>query len=295
MQRLFIVSAIVAGLFGAGWVLSAGRPLPAAAVAGLSGDPAAGEAVFHAAGCASCHMAPEAEGPARRVLSGGQRFPSPFGTFVAPNISPDPDQGIGGWDLRAFASALKRGVRPDGAHYFPAFPYTTYTRMTLQDVADLKAFMDLLPPDATPSQPHEVAFPFNIRRSLFGWKLLFLDADWVLDAGTNPSLQRGRYLVEAMGHCAECHTSRNILGGIDKARWMAGAPNPAGKGRIPNITPGALDWSEADIAYYLETGFTPDFDSVGGHMAFVVENTALLAPEDRAAIAAYLKALPPLK
>lgn len=295
MRRLAIALIVVALLGLAGWLLSAGRPLSAAETEGLVGDVSAGETVFHAAGCASCHTAPDAEGDAKQVLSGGQAFPSPFGTFIAPNISPHPEHGIGALDLRDFASAVTRGISPAGAHYFPAFPYTTYARMTLQDVADLKAFMDTLPPDSTPSQPHDVGFPFNIRRSLFGWKLLFLNSDWVMDTNGNPQLERGRYLVEALGHCAECHTPRNLLGGLQTDRWMAGAPNPSGKGRIPNITPAALDWSASDIAYYLETGFTPEFDSAGGHMAHVVENTAQLTPEDRAAIAVYLKALPPVE
>jgi mono/diheme cytochrome c family protein len=244
--------------------------------------------VFTASGCASCHYAPDSDD--KLALTGGQAFPSDFGTFHAPNISPDPEHGIGGWTLAQFADAVTRGVSPEGAHYYPAFPYTAYVRMTDGDLADLWAYMQTLPPQAVPSKPHEVGFPFNIRRSVGGWKLLNLDDGWVLDVP--PELERGRYLVEALAHCAECHTPRDALGGLDTARWMAGAPNPSGRGMIPPLTPDKLTWSATDIAYYLETGFTPDFDSVGGHMAAVVSNFGKLTAEDRAAVAAYVKALP---
>ena len=275
------------------WFLT--RPGPAPDLAGLTGDPERGAAVFLAAGCASCHHAPGAEGEAKLVLAGGQAFASPFGTFYAPNISQDPEHGIGGWTLSDFARAVQVGVSPNGRHYFPAFPYTAYAMAERQDIVDLHAYMGTLPADATPSQAHDVPFPFNIRRSLGGWKLLFAGGGWVIDeTGLSDAAFRGRYLSEALAHCGECHTPRNALGGLDRSRWLAGAPNPSGKGRIPNITPAVLEWSAEDIAYYLESGFTPDYDSVGGHMASVVENMAQLTPEDRAAIAAYLKAVPPI-
>lgn len=293
MPRLLTILALLAVLgFATFWVVTAPRPLPASAVAGLAGDAQRGEAVFWAGGCASCHAAPEAKGDAVLVLGGGQRFPSPFGTFLAPNISPDPDHGIGGWSLLDLANAMTRGVSPKGQHYFPAFPYASFIHAELQDVADLKAFLDTLPASASPSLPHEVPFPFNIRRSLGGWKLLFLRDAWVITDNLTPAEQRGRTLVEALGHCGECHTPRNILGGMDRSRWLAGAPNPSGKGTIPNITPGKLNWTAAEIAAYLATGFTPEFDSVGGHMAKVVDNFAHLPPTDREAVAAYLKRVP---
>ena len=257
--------------------------------ASISGDATSGETVFWAAGCSSCHKAEGSDDSL--VLAGGQRFLSDFGTFVAPNISPDPIFGIGEWSQEEFASAVLNGTSPEGRHYYPAFPYTTYARMTDQDVADLWAFWQTLPYADVESLPHEVGFPFNIRASLGPWKELFLNRDWVMPAAT-PELERGRYLVEALGHCAECHTSRNLIGGLQMSNWMGGAPNPSGEGRIPGISPGHLDWSDTDIAYYLETGFTPDFDSAGGKMADVVANLSKLTAEDRAAIAAYLKALP---
>ena len=289
LLRWLIAAAALAG--AAFWWLTRPQPLPADATAGLSGDAGRGETVFWAAGCAACHAAPGAEGEARLVLSGGYRIATPFGSFAVPNISPSA-AGIGGWRLQDLANALIAGVSPQGRHYYPALPYASYARMRLQDVADLKAFLDRLPPSDAPSAAHELRFPFTLRRGLGLWKRLNLRRGWVVDVGDDPQLRRGRYLVEALGHCGECHTPRDGLGGLDLSRWMQGAPNPAGKGRIPALTPDRLTWSAADIAYYLETGFTPDYDSAGGEMAQVVANLAHLAPADRAAIAAYLKALP---
>jgi mono/diheme cytochrome c family protein len=293
MRRILAVLLVLAVLGGAGaWVLSAPRPYAPATFAGLTGNPERGEAVFHAAGCASCHHAPGATGEAKRVLAGGQRFATAFGTFVAPNISPHPTAGIGGWSVADLGNALLTGTSPDGRHYYPAFPYTAYTRMTLADIADLHAFLMTLPPDATPSEPHRLGLPFSIRRGIGLWKRLYLDPAPVVAGALTEAEERGRYLVEALGHCGECHTPRTALGGLDRSRWLAGAPNPSGEGRIPNITPAALAWSEAEIAAYLQTGFTPDFDVVGGHMAAVVENFARLTDADRAAVAAYLKRVP---
>ena len=280
-------------------VVTAPRPLSDArlsAIGAISGDAAAGRTVFFAGGCASCHAAPGSNGDQRLVLSGGVRLKSDFGTFVAPNISPDPVHGIGGWTLGDFANAMLAGVSPEGSHYYPAFPYGSYIRMSDRDIADLYAFMQTLPADATPSGENEIAFPFSIRRLLGGWKFLFLhEGERVtLAASDTDAIARGRYLVEGPGHCGECHSPRNALGGFSGA-WLSGAKNPEGEGVIPNLTPGARDlggWSAGDIAYYLESGFTPEFDSVGGSMVEVQKNMAELTGEDRAAIAAYLKALP---
>lgn len=285
---------IVLGLAGAAvfWFVTRPDPLVEADLAGLVGNAGRGEAVFWATGCASCHMAKDARGDAQLVLSGGQRFESDFGTFVAPNISSDPVQGIGGWSLLDVANAVTRGVSPGGTHYYPALPYASYNKLALQDVADLHAYLATLPADATPSLPHEVGFPFSWRRLLGGWKGLFLSRDWVIAGDLTPPQRRGRYIVEAMAHCAECHTPRNALGGLDKGRWLAGVTDAAGKEVFPNITPAALEWSEPEIVEYLTTGFTPEYDSVGGQMAHVVDNMARLPASDREAVASYLKLVP---
>jgi mono/diheme cytochrome c family protein len=237
-------------------------------------------------------MAAGAKGEAQLVLSGGQRFPSDFGTFVAPNISQDPGHGIGGWSVLDLANAITRGVSPGGDHYYPALPYASYAKMQMQDVADLHAFLQTLPADPTPSQPHELRFPFSLRQAVGLWKLLYLDDGWAVPGSLTPTAERGRYVAEALAHCGECHTPRTTLGGMDTARWLAGAPNPSGQGRIPDITPAGLGWTAPDIVQYLTTGFTPDFDSVGGHMAHVVENMARLPETDRLAVAEYLLAVP---
>ncbi|MGI3167614.1 c-type cytochrome [Pseudooceanicola sp. C21-150M6] len=291
--RVVALLALLAVLgFGIFWLVTRPGSVDTASYSALTGDATAGEQVFWAGGCASCHAAKGAEGEDRLILSGGRAFPSDFGTFHAPNISPS-EAGIGGWSLTDLANAMQHGTSPDGQHYYPAFPYTSYVKATPQDIADLYAFLQTLPASDTANLPHEVGFPFNIRRLLGGWKLLFFKDDWVLaDTGEDATLTRGRYLAEALGHCAECHTPRNALGGLDTSRWLGGAPLPGGAGTVPNITPGKLDWSEADIAAYLKTGFTPEFDSAGGEMAEVVQNMSHLSDADVAAIAAYLKAVP---
>lgn len=292
MRRLLLSGGItlVLGIAGGLW-LTAPDPLPQIAFAGLTGEAVAGEQVFHAAGCAGCHIDPEANDDARLILSGGQRFVTEFGTFVAPNVSPSP-AGIGGWSLQDFANATQRGLSPDGAHYYPVFPYSTYVLAEPQDIADLWAFWQTLPASDAANASHELDFPFNIRRGLGLWKLRYVPDALQGAPSDDPQIARGQYLVEALGHCAECHTPRDAFGGLDRDRWMAGAPNPSGKGNIPPLTPDKLTWDAFDIASYLETGFTPDFDSVGGSMVEVVANTSQLTGEDRAAIAAYLKALP---
>lgn len=294
-----LVWLVLFALIGVGvaWVLSGPDRVDAARFAGLEGDAAAGKAVFIAAGCAACHAAPgaapgAAPDPDLPVLAGGRAFATDFGTFHAPNISADPVAGLGGWSDGDLLNAIMRGVSPGGAHYYPTLPYDAYAKASPQDMVDLVAYLRTLPADATPSLPHDVGFPFSIRRAVGLWKLMFRSDDWVLAEAATPEVERGRYLAEALGHCGECHTPRNALGGLDRSRWLAGGPSPDGEGRIPGIAPGLLSWSEGDIAYYLESGLTPDFDSAGGAMAEVIRNTSRLPPEDRAAIAAYLKAIP---
>ena len=294
-MRLILISLAAMGAIAVGgaWLATLPATLPQGELAGLTGDPVAGEAVFWAAGCASCHAGADARDEARLILAGGQRFASDFGTFVAPNISMHPEHGIGRWTQTEFITALQHGTSPDGRHYYPAFPYTAYRLAKAQDLVDLWAFWQGLPAADTPSQPHDLGFPFNIRRSVGAWNLLNLQDDFVITGDLTEEQARGRYLAEALAHCAECHTPRDALGGLDRSAWMAGAPNPSGTGMIPALTPDKLTWSQAEIAAYLNDGFTPDFDSAGGSMVSVIANMAMLPEADRLAIAAYLKALPP--
>jgi mono/diheme cytochrome c family protein len=295
------LSALVLAGIGAAafWLLTEPRRLDQTTLAALGvGDPGRGERIFWAGGCTSCHARPKSEGDVRLELAGGMALITTFGTFVPPNISSDPQDGIGAWSVEDFANAIMRGVAPDGSHYYPSFPYTSYARMRASDVADLYAFMKTLPAVSGQAPAHELSFPFNIRRGLGLWKLLYMDDAPVVALAPDASEQvaLGRYLVEGPGHCGECHTPRNVIGGSDKSRWLSGAVAAEGEGVVPNITGGEGGlggWSAGDIATYLDTGFTPDFDSVGGSMVEVQRNMARLRPEDREAIAAYLKAIPP--
>lgn len=290
---LLILAVAAAAVF---WFLTAPQRLAPQTLASMDGgDAVRGERIFWAGGCASCHAAKDADGEEQLKLGGGLALATPFGTFHAPNISPDRETGIGGWSGADFANAMLKGVAPDGSHYYPAFPYTSYARMKVEDVADLWAYLKTLPPVAQANLAHELPLPFRLRRGLGLWKTLYLSDQPVTSIDeSDAQLALGRYLVEGPGHCGECHTPRNPIGGPDKSRWLAGGPAPEGKGRIPNITPGGEtgSWSVTDIAYYLEAGFTPEYDAVGGTMVEVQENMARLTADDREAIAAYLKALP---
>jgi mono/diheme cytochrome c family protein len=233
----------------------------------------------------------------RTKLGGGLALHSPFGTFHVPNISPDTKDGIGGWTEAQFVTAMVKGTSPAGEHFYPAFPYPSYQHMTMGDLRDLFAYLKTLPAVSGKVRDHEVPFPFNIRRLLGGWKFLFLDGKpFVPDSTQSPQWNRGAYLVNGPGHCAECHSPRNALGGIEAGKRFSGGPNPEGKGFIPNITQARLkSWSAGDIASFLADGMTPDGDSVGGSMAPVIKNTSQLSKDDREAMAAYIKSLAPIE
>jgi mono/diheme cytochrome c family protein len=298
MYRLFFT---LLALYAAGSVGAAAQTSDANA---RKPDLKNGRYMYFAGGCGSCHAAPasaKCDEPASTddlQPVGGRCLKTEFGTFHVPNITPDRETGIGGWSETDFIRAMKEGTSPDGYNYYPAFPYSSYQRMTRPDLVDLWAFLQTLDPISSTTADHELSFPYNIRKGLTVWKALYLDGEsFTPDPAKSARLNRGAYLVEGPGHCGECHSPRNSLGGIIQSQAFAGAHNPEGKGKIPNITPsqdGLGDWSTDDITYLLETGNTPDFDVIGGVMAPVQENMAKLKPEDRSAIAAYLKSLPPL-
>src|SRR5919112_4566183 len=254
-----------------------------------------GRVLFFAGGCTSCHAVPNNDDKLR--LGGGYALKSPFGTFHVPNISPHKQDGIGSWSTADFIRAMREGVSPDGRHYYPAFPYTSYQRMSAEDLSDLFASMQTLPAVEGRARDHELPFPFNIRRGVGLWKLAFLDGEvFTPDASKSASLNRGAYLVNGPGHCAECHSERNVAGAIVEDRRYAGGPDPEGDGSVPNITPhptGIGGWSVEDVALMLKTRETPNFDRVGGPMGSVVRNTSQLSDEDRTAMAEYLLSLPP--
>lgn len=291
LNRPVLILAGVGVLAGAAfWALTVPEGAGSASIRTGAPDIENGRTVFAAAGCASCHAEPGQPNPL--LLGGGLRLASPFGTFTVPNISPDRDAGMGGWTDEEFATALLAGTAPDGRHLYPAFPYTSYRRMTAEDVRDLRGFMETLPASANRPGGHD--FPLNlavVRRGVGLWKrLYFRDGAEPAQDGGPDGPTRGAYLVETLGHCAECHSPRDVLGGVVAERRYGGDGT-----RAPNITPGQGgigDWSLDDIAFMLEDGSTPEGDVVGREMAEVIKNTAQLSAEDRTAMAEYLKQLP---
>lgn len=286
------VAVVVLGL-AVFWLLTIPATVPASALGAHAPNIENGRTMFYAGGCSSCHAVPKQKDGTK--LGGGLALRSPFGTFYVPNISPDPKDGIGGWSEAQFVTALTKGTSPSGQHLFPAFPYTAYQHATISDLRDLFAFLKTLPPVSGKVRDHDLRFPFNIRRAVGLWKLLFLhDRPYDPDPSKSAQWQRGAYLTNALAHCAECHSPRNFLGAIVQSRRFAGGPAPDGNGGVPNITATKLkDWKVEDVAAMLADGTTPDADLVGGSMAEVVSNTAHLSKDDRLAIGEYIKSLPP--
>ncbi len=308
MRKVFLISILATILVaGAGYFMSMPASLPASVLPqDYRGDTVNGKTLFYAGGCGSCHGSPKGgkcDHPRvenKEILAGGRCLKTAFGTFFVPNISPDKENGIGRWSKIDFANAMLRGVSPRGQHYFPAFPYTSYHLMPIEDVLDLKAFMNTLAPSKGRNKPHELDFPYSMRRMVGLWKWLYFDHKTAAHrkTGSASQLARGRYLVEGPAHCGECHTPRDKLGGLRRDLAYSGAPAPGGEGWIPNITPhktGLRSWTESQIADLLATGLTPDFDSIGGEMVSVQENLAKISASDRAAIAHYLKTLKPIQ
>jgi len=296
LRKLVMLVLVIAVILAAAlWWLTTPKEVAADTLPARTPDLANGRTMFWVGGCSSCHAVPKQEDKMR--LGGGLALKSPFGTFYVPNISSDPHDGIGGWSEAQFVTAMLKGTDDAGAHLYPAFPYTSYAHMRIADVRDLYAFLKTLPAVQGAAPDHDLRFPFNVRRAVGLWKRLFLDdTPFEPDASKSAAWNRGAYLVNGPGHCAECHSPRNALGGIIASQRFAGGPNPVGEGWVSNITQkGIGDYSEKDISYLLETGDTPSGDSVGGPMTDVVRNTAQLLPEDRNAIATYVKSLPPIE
>jgi mono/diheme cytochrome c family protein len=260
---------------------------------GAEGDAKRGLYVAKVAGCRGCHtQASQGAQP----YAGGRALETPFGIFFGPNITPHPQAGIGRWTEQDFVRAMRLGARPDGAHYYPAFPYPSFTQITDQDLRDLWTYLRSLPQSSRANQAHDLKFPFGWRRLVGGWKLLFFNpGPFVPDPARSAVLNRGSYLVNALGHCGQCHTPRNRLGGPKRGRFLAGGKR-AEAGAAPNLTPTRLKkLSDAELKEILQTGLTPDGDAVSESMAEVVENTtSQLTVQDMAALIAYLRSLPPL-
>ncbi len=256
---------------------------------------ARGEYLVHAGGCVSCHTA-----PGGTKFAGGRALATPFGTFYSPNITPDRETGIGTWSDADFQRALRRGISPSGAHYFPVFPYPSFTGITDDDARAIKAYLFSLPPTHAPDRQHDVWFPFSWRFLQIGWRLLYFDeGPFRPDRRASAAYNRGAYLVTALAHCGECHTPRNVLGAVESDQALSGNPNGPDGEAVPNITPdrktGIGDWDQDDIATLLKTGETPEHSEVKGAMHEAIEDgLKYLTDEDRQAIATYLLAQKPV-
>lgn len=285
-QWLFLV-VIVVGIAVAVFML---RPVngPARDLT-LTADATRGAYLIRIGGCVSCHTDAANSGA---TLAGGPALQTAFGTFHAPNITPHPEAGIGNWTLEQFSKAMSDGEGPQG-HLYPVFPFDSFTRMTDQDVVDLFAGLKDVPADANVAPAHQVIFPFNIRLALAGWKnLFFRPARFAPDASQSEQWNRGAYLANGPAHCVACHSPRNLLGAIEGGREFTGNPGGGPGGRTPAITAEALRSEGYDpglLVEALKTGFTPNFDVLGGAMGEVVKDaTSHWTDEDLAAVAAYL-------
>jgi mono/diheme cytochrome c family protein len=262
-----------------------------AASASAQGNAVKGQYLAKAAGCVGCHTINKS---GAIPYAGGRALKTPFGTFYGPNITSDKETGIGAWSEADFRRAIRQGKRRDGSHYFPAFPYPSFTGMVDADIQDLWAFLKTLPPTKQVNHEHDLRFPFSLRILVTAWKWLFFVPGPVAPAApTTMPVARGAYLVGALGHCGECHTPRNFLGGSDRKQMFAGARIPEGK--VPNLTPTRLQkWSDAELREYLTTGNAPNGDVAVEPMAEVVTNsTSKLTATDLASVVAYLRSLPP--
>lgn len=292
MRRALLWTAGAAVLLGLGGVaaLAALQPeAPERDLAGLEGDVGRGTYVARLAGCIACHTDAEAGGA---VLAGGAPIETDYGTFRAPNITPHPEDGIGDWTLEDFARALSEGKSPEGKHYFPSFPYPFYTRLSEQEIVDLWAAVNSVPPVEGGPGPHGLKFPFGFHQGVALWNALFFEPGPLEPVEErSEEWNRGRYLARGPAHCGACHTPRNLLGARQIDRRYQGGEGPGGSA-VPDITPDALreaGWDAGALAYGLRTGIMPDGDVFGGAMVEVVrDGTQFWSDADLQAIATYL-------
>jgi len=263
-----------------------------------TGDVARGEYLVHVAGCITCHTMKDSKGP---MLAGGRAIHSPYGDFYSSNITPDKETGIGDWSDADFVRALRHGKSPEKKTYYPAFPYAAYTHMRYQDMLDIKAYIFSTPPVRKENRDHNIRFPFSWRFTIQPWRWLFFSPGEEKSVPATQTLEaRGRYIVEVLGHCGECHTPRNMVGGLKRGRPLAGTRYGPGGRSVPNITPdretGIGNWSSGDFLFFFKTGLKPDGDDIQGDMREVVEGGLRhLNEADMRATAAYLKSLPAVR
>ena len=278
------------------WWLLRPEPLPDVAVAedySAEADIRRGEYLVNIAGCVSCHTDVDNDGA---YLAGGLKLETPFGTFFAPNITPDEETGIGGWSFTDFARAMHLGAAPTGARYYPAFPYTSYTQIRFEDLRAMYAYLQTTTPVRSPNRPHGT--PWYINRLLLpAWQSLFFRPGVFRPPGHDAILDRGAYIANALTHCSECHTPRDLLGATRPELFLAGTEDGPDGDPVPGITSSAADgigdWDEYDLLLYLEDGELPDGDYAGGAMVDVIDNsTSMMTGEDLQALVKYILSIP---
>ena len=284
-SRIGLLAVAAAVLFGPVAAHAADKP----------GNPERGEYVLRLGGCISCHTDTKNKG---EPLAGGVALKSPYGTFYAPNITPDPETGIGGWSTEDFIRAMTLGEPPSGLPYYPAFPYTSYTRMERQDLIDLKAYLDTVKPVKYQAPDNDLRFPYNLRIGIVFWRwLYFKPGPFVPDPDKSAEWNRGAYIVTGPAHCGECHSPRNFFGAVDTSHALAGTREGPDGDPVPGITQhakrGIGGWTKDEIVDVLKSGFMPDGDVIGGSMAEMIENSSShWTDADLEAVADYLLSLP---
>jgi mono/diheme cytochrome c family protein len=291
-RKLGALALIAASGLLAFWVLSAPHPFVAADIPQHTANLENGKLLYNIGGCISCH-ASEADAT---IPAGGKPLPTPIGVLYPPNLAPDPETGLGQWSNVDFVNAMQKGLSPGGSHLIPAFPYTSYAHMKVEDVLDIKAYLDSLPPVKNASKPNEVFALPVVRRGLGVWQLIGLDhTKFADDPNQTASWNRGAYLVGSVGHCGECHTPRTILMTSDKSKMFQGGPHPEGKGKVPSLRDlaGRSRYKDAkDLVLAFQNGEELGYDKMSsGGMGDVRKNIAKLPEADIAAIAEYVMSL----
>lgn len=242
--------------------------------------------------CSACHTARGGQ-----AFAGGRELPTPFGTVPSPNITPDPETGIGKWAFKDFWNALHNGESPGGKLLYPVFPYTSYTQVTREDARAIFAYLRSLPPVAQINKLPDLRFPYNIRKGLLVWRSLYFDPGvHQPDPDKSAQWNRGAYLVRGLGHCSACHTTRTSLGGTDKDQFLAGGMIPAQSWYAPNLSTapggGLAGWTNEDIVQLLKTGLSSRSAALGPMAEVVRRSTQYLTDTDVQAIAVYLQSQP---
>jgi mono/diheme cytochrome c family protein len=296
-KLLLSLLVLLVGGAGVAYALSIPRPIPDTAIPAHTPDVANGQVLFNAAGCLSCHKpGPELKDADASLPSGGAPFKTPVGTFYPPNLTPDPETGIGTWTDAQFVNAVKRGISPEGENLIPAFPYTSYARMRTEDVLDIRAYLASLPPVVSPEKQADIPAPWLVRRGVGLWKHIGLDsAEWQPDPSQSESWNRGSYIANSAGHCNECHTPRNAIMAADYAQQFAGGPHPGGEGKVPSLR-GLIARGKykdaADLAAAFADGEMMGYEHMSsGGMGEVQGNLAKLPEVDRQALAEYVASL----